>query len=117
MHHARPSPEFFETHSQAQRDDIAHSLTEHREIPLQYEYLGSGSRIWAAYSDHLETEGPDQNGLNIVSGLLRAVADNLVAHDSASSNIAVTELGVGTGIAAKGLLAYFLPIKVIRCGI
>ena len=108
MKRISPSEKFYATYDKPQIDDIIFHFREHREIPMQYDYMGEGSELWADYSSYLEKQGPESNSLNAAVTLLGTSATYLNQLYSQESNVSIVDLGVGTGIAVKDLLANFI---------
>jgi uncharacterized SAM-dependent methyltransferase len=104
----KPSREFYTTYSKAQIDDIIFQLHTHHEIPMQYDYMGKGGKLWADYSSYLEGQDSESNSLNAAINLLSASSDYLNNFCSQVPRLAIVDLGVGTGSAVKGLLDYFI---------
>jgi len=101
-----PTDQFYELFNLSQQIDILQNLDKYREIPQHYRYFGEGGSYWDAYLQKLSRSGWN-NMLTAGIHLLQADYTYLETLLAQYKKVQVADIGVGNGLAAKGLLEVF----------
>lgn len=114
LHHKIVSPkaEFYDVYSRRQMNDIVSSLTIHREIPQQYNYLDGGAESWNDWMERLVSEQTP----SILKGTIELIETNLATIDrlvEGKKRVNVIDVGVGNALPGKTLIAHLLDKGVL----
>lgn len=107
LHHkvVQPIPEFYKIFNHKQILDIVTSLSVHRELPKQYDYLEDGAKNWDNWLSQLQTDSKTSNTFSATIQLLevfRGPLDRLLTN----KRINVIDLGAGNAYPVRQLLAH-----------
>jgi uncharacterized SAM-dependent methyltransferase len=100
-----PSADFYKHYNSKQIIDIANNLDKYLELPSQYRYFGKGAIYWNAHLHkfyHATTPNMLRSTIELMA-LERAYFDSLLNN---YTRVNLIDIGVGNGLAAKGLLQY-----------
>jgi uncharacterized SAM-dependent methyltransferase len=108
-----PVDAFYKLYTQKQVIDIAHNLEKYSEYPLHYRYDGAAATYWSTYLQRLY-DSDRSNYLTATIDLLqtnRSYLDSLLVQ---YQQVDVVDIGVGNGLAVKGLLSHLVEKGMLR---
>lgn len=108
-----PTPEFYKTYGDSEILDIINNLDLYREIPQQYRFCATGASYWDEYLHKLHDAGKSNTLINTIE-LLQVNYSYLDRLTAQYNNVNIVDVGVGNGLAAKGVIDHFLNQGKLR---